>query len=58
VLPILSESAENFVNPIAITPVFDGLDCVQNEHYGTTAHDRRYETVFGDPMAHRYCKRN
>ncbi|PYK22873.1 MAG: hypothetical protein DME59_18830, partial [Verrucomicrobia bacterium] len=44
--------AENFINPIAIAAVFDALDCPQNEHYCTTAHDRRYENVFGDRMAH------
>jgi hypothetical protein len=50
VLPILSELAESCVNPIAITPIFDGLDCPQNEHYSTTAYDRRYEKLLGDQI--------
>jgi hypothetical protein len=40
VLPIVIESAKNFINSIATTPIFDGLDCPQNEHYSTTAHKR------------------
>jgi hypothetical protein len=47
VLPILSESAENSINPIAITPIFDGLDCPQNQHYSTTAHKRRSKKLLG-----------
>jgi len=50
VLPILIEPAENFINPFAITPIFDGLNCPQNEHYSTTAHDRRYEKLRGDQV--------
>jgi hypothetical protein len=50
VLPILSKPVENRVNPIAITPIFDGLDCPQNEHYSTTAYDRRYENLLGDQI--------
>jgi hypothetical protein len=53
-LPILSESAENFINPIAITPIFDGLDCPQNEHYSTTAHERRREKLLGDQIDQRH----
>jgi hypothetical protein len=40
VLPIVIESAKNLINSIATTPIFDGLDCPQNEHYSTTAHKR------------------
>jgi hypothetical protein len=54
VLPILSESAENFINPIAITPIFDGLDCPQNEHHSTTAHERRSEKLLGDQIDQRH----
>jgi hypothetical protein len=50
----LSESAENFINPIAITPIFDGLDCPQNEHYSTTAHERRSEKFLGDQIDQRH----
>jgi hypothetical protein len=50
VLPILSEPAENFINPFAITPIFDGFDYSQNEHYSTTAHERRYEKLIGDQI--------
>ena len=53
-LPILSEPAENFINPIAITPIFDGLDCPQNEHYSTTAHERRCEKLLGDQIDQRH----
>jgi hypothetical protein len=53
VLSILSESAENFINPIAITPIFDGLDCPQNEHNSTTAHERRSEKLLGDQIGQR-----
>jgi len=41
VLPIFSAPAKKFINPIAIAPVFDVLDCPQNENYCKTAHDRR-----------------
>jgi hypothetical protein len=54
VLPILIESAENSINPIAITPIFDGLDCPQNEHYSTTAHERGYEKLLGDQIDQRH----
>jgi len=54
VLPILIESAENFINPIAITPIFDGLDRPQNEHYSTTAHERRSEKVLCDQIDQRH----
>ena len=53
-LPILSESAENSINPSAITPIFDGLDCPQNEHYSTTAHERRCEKLLGDQIDQRH----
>ncbi|PYJ72654.1 MAG: hypothetical protein DME75_04005 [Verrucomicrobia bacterium] len=53
-LPILSEPAENFKNPIGITPIFDGLDCPQNEHYSTTAHERRCEKLLGDQIDQRH----
>ena len=53
-LPILSESAENFIKPSAITPIFDGLDCPQNEHYSTTAHERRNEKLLGDQIDQRH----
>ena len=53
-LPILSESAENFINPIAIAPIFDGLDCPQNEHCSTTAHERRCEKLLGDQIDQRH----
>jgi len=54
VLPILSESVENFINSSAITPIFDGLDCPQNEHYSTTAHERRCEKLLGDQIDQRH----
>jgi len=50
----LSESAENFINPIAITLIFDGLDCPQNEHYSTTANERRSEKLLGDQIDQRH----
>ena len=53
-LPILSESAENSINPSAITPIFDGLDCPQNEHYSTTARERRNEKLLGDQINQRH----
>jgi len=54
VLPILSESVENFINPSAITPIFDGLDCPQNEHYSTTAHERGCENLLGHQIDQRH----
>jgi len=54
VLPILSESAENSINPIAITSIFDGLDCPQNEHYSKTAHERGCEKLLGDQIDQRH----
>jgi hypothetical protein len=53
-LPILSEPAENFIDPSAITPIFDGLDCPQNEHYSTTAHKRRSENLLGYQIDQRH----
>ena len=53
-LPILSESVENFINSIAITPIFDGLDCPQNEHYSTTAYERRNEKLLSDQIDQRH----
>ena len=53
-LPILSESMENCINPSAITPIFDGLDCPQNEHSNTTAHERRCEKLLGDQIDQRH----
>jgi hypothetical protein len=54
VLPIVSESAENSINPIAITPIFDGLDRPQNEHYSATAHKRRSENPLGYQIDQRH----
>jgi hypothetical protein len=54
VLPILSESVENSINSIAITPIFDGLDCPQNEHYSTTAHERGSEKLFDGRSLNRF----
>jgi hypothetical protein len=54
VLPILSEPAENFINPFTIAPIFDGLDCPQNEHYSTTAHKRRSENLLGHQTDQRH----
>jgi hypothetical protein len=54
VLPILIESAENSINPIAITPIFDGLDCPQNEHYSTTAYKRRSENLLAYQIDQRH----
>jgi len=48
------ESAKNFINPIAITPIFDGLDGPQNEHYSTTAHERGSEKLPGDQIDQRH----
>ena len=53
-LPIVIESAKNFIDPIAITPIFDGLDCPQNKHYGTTAYDRRCQKFLGDRIDQRH----
>jgi hypothetical protein len=52
-MPIFNAPAEKLVNPIAITPIFCGLDCPQHEHDGTTADDRGFEKVFADHMNHR-----
>jgi hypothetical protein len=53
-LPIFYVPAEKLVNQAAITPIYGGLDCPQNEHYETTARNRGYEKVFADQMDH--CK--
>ncbi len=50
----MSESVENFINSIAIMPIFDGLDCPQNEHYSTTAHERRCEKLLSDQIDQRH----
>jgi hypothetical protein len=50
----LSEPEENFIDPIAITPIFDGLDCPQNEHHSTTAHERRCEKLLADQIDQRH----
>jgi hypothetical protein len=52
VLLIFDAPAEKLVNPIAITPIFGGLDCPQTEHDETTADDRGFEKVFTDQMSH------
>jgi hypothetical protein len=48
------EPAENFIDPIAVTPIFDGLDCPQNEHHSTTAHKRRSENFLGYQIDQRH----
>jgi hypothetical protein len=53
-LPIFYIPVEKLVNPVAITLIFRRLDCPQNEHYRTSAEDRKHEKKFGDQIAPPY----